>query len=413
MAPSPNDLYKNKIDNLNCCVIIPTYNNEQTVANLITDVLAFTTNIIVINDGSTDSTSEILKSFPDIDSISYLPNKGKGIALRTGFKHAIDKEYRYAITIDSDGQHFADDLPQFIDKIEQEPDSLLIGSRNLNQENMPKKNTFGNKFSNFWFWFQTGISLPDTQSGYRLYPIEKMKGIHYFTSKFEFEIEVMVKAAWHEIKITPVPIKVFYAEKEKRITHFRPFKDFTRISILNTWLVILTLLWYKPIRILKHFTKKNIKKMLHKHFLDSAEPVLNKSIAVAFGVFMGIIPIWGFQFLSALVLAHLMKINKAIVGLAAQISVPPMIPFLLYGSVKTGQWVLGTKTTDTVFTEHLTLDAVKHILYEYFFSGRALQHLYEYLIGSVIFAIIMAILLGGITYVVLKIVGKKVLIKVE
>ena len=145
------EVYRKKIDALNCCVIIPTYNNEQTIANVVNDVLKFTNNIIVVNDGATDKTPEILKQFTNIQIISYSPNRGKGIALRTGIKAALEKNYRYAITIDSDGQHFADDIPVFIDKVEECPDSLLIGARNLNQENMPKKNTFGNKFSNFWF----------------------------------------------------------------------------------------------------------------------------------------------------------------------------------------------------------------------------------------------------------------------
>ncbi len=399
-TPIDKDAYRKKMGALNCCMIIPTYNNEQTLSKVIEDVQAFTNNIIVINDGSTDSTTEILKRFNSIECISYSPNKGKGIALRTGFKRAIDKGYRYAITIDSDGQHFADDLPYFIDKIVQEPDSLIIGSRNLNQENMPKKNTFGNKFSNFWFRFQTGISLPDTQSGYRLYPIEKMKDIHYFTSKFEFEIEVSVKAAWNGLKIIPIPINVFYAEKEKRVTHFRPFKDFTRISILNTYFVILALLWYKPIRFFKNFSKKNSKLFFNKHFLNSSESILRKSTAVGFGVFMGIIPIWGYQFVSALILAHFLKLNKAIVGVAANISVPPMIPFLLYGSLKTGQLVLRKDVTDNIINSSLTIETMK-------------LHLFEYVIGSMIFALIMAILLGLATYFILKMVGKKVLVKLE
>jgi glycosyltransferase involved in cell wall biosynthesis len=393
-------LYSKKIDELKCCVIIPTYNNEQTLANVITDVLTLTNNIIVVNDGSTDSTNEILKSFTSNDQISYSPNRGKGIALRTGIKQAQEKGYRYAITIDSDGQHYADDIPVFIDAIEEEPDSLLIGARNLNQENMPKKNTFGNKFSNFWFHFQTGVSLPDTQSGYRLYPIEKMKGTHYFSSKYEFEIEVMVKAAWRNINVKSVPIKVFYAEEGKRISHFRPGKDFIRISILNTYLVVLSLLWYKPIHFFKNFTKKNIKLFFNKHFLDSSESILKKSIAVSFGVFMGIIPIWGYQFVSALIFAHFLKLNKVIVGVAAQISVPPMIPFLLYGSLKTGQFILGKDMSDNILNHIITLETVK-------------QHLYEYVIGSILFAVLMAILFGLTTYVILKMIGKKVLVKVE
>ena len=401
------ELYREKIDALNCCVIIPTYNNQQTIVQVITDLLQFTNNIIVVNDGATDSTPELIKAFTNIQIISYSPNRGKGIALRTGIKAAQEKGYRYAITIDSDGQHFADDIPTFINKIEEAPDSLLIGARNLNQENMPKKNTFGNKFSNFWFMLFTGINLPDTQSGYRLYPIQKMKGARYFTSKYEFEIEVSVKAAWRGIPILPVPIKVFYAEGDKRISHFRPGKDFTRISLLNAYLFVPALLWYKPIRIIKHLSISNIKAVIKKYFIYTDESVMRKSLGVAFGVFMGIIPIWGFQFVSALVLAHFMKLNKAIVGLAAQISVPPMIPILLFCSLRTGQWLLGRDMSETVETNQLTLETTKQLLREYLFSGKVIQHLYEYLLGSMVFAVIMGFAFGLITFVLLKMFGSR------
>jgi glycosyltransferase involved in cell wall biosynthesis len=365
-------------------------------------VLEYSADVIVVNDGATDSTSEILKGFGNkITLLSYSPNKGKGMALRTGIRHAQEKGFRYAVTIDSDGQHFADDISTFIEKIEEHPDSLIVGARNLNQENMPKKNTFGNKFSNFWFHFQTGINLPDTQSGFRLYPIEKMKGALYFTTKYEFEIEVMVKAAWRGVRVLSVPINVFYAEGDKRITHFRPGKDFTRISILNTYLTILALLWYKPLRIFKGMTIKNIKAFLHKHFLDEKESVMKKSIGVAFGVFMGIVPIWGYQFVSALVLAHFMKLNKAIVGLAAQISVPPMIPFLIFGSLKTGQFVLGNDMK-SIFNEDI--NSVSEI-------WEAMKlHLVEYLVGSVVFAVVMAVVLGIATYIILTIIGRNKLL---
>ncbi|MBN8696756.1 MAG: DUF2062 domain-containing protein [Bacteroidetes bacterium] len=406
MSNVDKELYRNKMSTLKCCVIIPTYNNEKTIVAVINSVLEFTSDVIVVNDGATDSTAELLKQFAkSITILSYLPNKGKGVALRTGIKYAQEKGFRYAITIDSDGQHFADDIPVFIDKIELEPDSLLVGARNLNQENMPKKNTFGNKFSNFWFKLFTHIDLPDTQSGYRLYPIEKMKGSRYFTTKYEFEVEVMVKAAWKGIHVTSVPIRVFYAEGKERVTHFRPGKDFTRISLLNTYLFFLAFLWYKPKFIIQNFTWSNIKKFLSKHFLDANESVLKKSMGVAFGVFMGIIPIWGYQFVSALILAHFLKLNKAIVGLAAQISVPPMIPVLIYGSLKTGQFTLGKDIHESIFNSEI--NSVQEI-------WEAMKlHLVEYLVGSVVFAIVMAIIFGLITFITLKIVGKKVLIKID
>jgi glycosyltransferase involved in cell wall biosynthesis len=377
-----------RIDALKCCVIIPTYNNGQTLGTVIRDVSKYTSHIIIVNDGSTDATPELLKDFPQYDIVSYMPNKGKGMALREGMRYALEKGYAYAITIDSDGQHFADDIPVFIEAIEKEPGALLVGARNLNQENMPRKNTFGNKFSNFWFMLETGISLPDTQSGYRLYPLNKLKGIRYFSSKYEFEIEVMVKAAWKGVKVMPVNIRVFYAEKGKRISHFRPFKDFARISVLNTYLVTLALLWYKPIHLIRHLRMKHIKAFMVKHFLDRQESVIRKSLSVAFGVFMGIIPIWGYQFVSALVLAHFMKLNKAIVGLAANISVPPMIPFLLYGSLKTGQIVLQKESGFNFFKSEITFETIKH-------------EIYTYIVGSFCFAVIMALIFGILTYIVL------------
>ena len=96
------------------CIIIPTYNNEQTLGDVLDSVLVYTSNVIIVNDGSTDSTSNILDCYKTIKVIGYEENVGKGFALRRGFKEACRLGYKYAITIDSDGQHFAEDLPKFI-----------------------------------------------------------------------------------------------------------------------------------------------------------------------------------------------------------------------------------------------------------------------------------------------------------
>lgn len=254
MGPSEvSEMFKQK----NVCVLVPTYNNEQTLAKVLNSVLAYTNQIIVVNDGSTDSTSVVLQQFPQIALVSYAQNKGKGHALRTGFKHAVKLGYDYAITIDSDGQHFADDLGKFLLKLEDYPSAIIIGARNMDQASVPGKSSFGNKFSNFWFWVETGLKMSDTQSGYRLYPVKLIENIQFFTRKFEFEIEVLVISAWRGIKITEVPVRVFYAEKENRVSHFRPFKDFTRISILNTFLVIIAFLYIKPRDFFSGIKKKN------------------------------------------------------------------------------------------------------------------------------------------------------------
>lgn len=378
---------------LNCCVIIPTYNNHKTIKKVITDTLVYTNKIIVVNDGSTDSTPAILKSFEDQITIIHQPkNLGKGRALRTAFKKALELKYRYAITIDSDGQHFPSDLELFLTKIEEQPDSLIIGARDMNSDDIPGGSSFGNKFSNFWFMVETGISLPDTQSGYRLYPIERMKRIRYFTSRFEFEIEVIVKAAWNRIPVLYIPIQVYYAKGEERVTHFKPSRDSTRISFLNIYLVILAFLWYRPLRFIRSLTIANFKIFIRDNFFNKEESTMKKSISVAIGIFFGIVPIWGYQLVTAIAFAYILKLNKAIVIVAANISIPILLPFILFASLKTGELVTGIKSSITI--NNIDMQNIK-------------SNLYVYLMGASVLAVVFSIFMGIVTYVILKLIRNK------
>ena len=377
------------------CVLIPTYNNEATIGKIIDDVASYDLDIIVVNDGSTDNTENILSEKTGIQVISYSPNRGKGIALRTGLKHTAEKGYEYVITIDSDGQHFAKDLPVFINAIKEFPGSLLIGARNMNQESVPGRSSFGNKFSNFWFWVETGIKGPDTQSGYRLYPVQRLKNLKFFSHKFEFEIEVLVKAAWNGIPVRWVPVTVYYAPKETRVSHFRPFRDFTRVGILHTIAVTIALLYIKPRDFFRGIFNKEIRKeFIRRHILRPSESDNLKALSIAFGLFMGIVPIWGFQLAVAIPLAFFFKLNRAMVILAANISIPPMIPLILFLSYRLGAIWMGDDASFLPFSGNLTLEQVK-------------QNITQYLWGSVTLAIIAAITGGIITLTVIKISKRK------
>jgi glycosyltransferase involved in cell wall biosynthesis len=376
-------------ERLKACVIVPTYNNEQTLSSVLTDLLRYTNNIIVVNDGSTDTTYNILQSFNNIEVTGYPVNKGKGYALRYGFKKALEKGYHYAITIDSDGQHFPEDLYKFLDQIEGNPGSLIMGARNMNQSGIPGRSSFGNNFSNFWFKFETGITLSDTQSGYRLYPLLLLKDLHFITRKFEFEIEVLVRAAWADIPIHQVPVKVFYAEKSKRVSHFRPFRDFTRISILNTILVTITLLYIKPRNLFRSIREGRFISHVRKVIWEKEESETKKSLAVGLGVFMGIAPVWGFQMLIALGLAFLLKLNKPLVILAANISIPPMIPFILYASHQMGAIYMGSKAVTISFDQEITYELV-------------MSSMFQYVSGAITLALVAGLSFGLITFAILK-----------
>jgi glycosyltransferase involved in cell wall biosynthesis len=384
-----------KAEVLKVCVIIPTYNNAATLAQVIQDVALYSKHIIVINDGSTDNTVEVVKQFPAVQFITYEQNVGKGWALRAAFRYAIEKGYKYAISIDSDGQHFAKDLPAFINKLEEEPNAVIIGARNMGQASVPGGSSFGNKFSNFWFKVETGITSPDTQSGYRLYPLEPLKKMRFITRKYEFEIEVLVRLAWKGVKVISVPVTVYYAPKEERISHFRPFKDFFRISVLNTVLVLITLLYIKPRDIIRTlFSPKKMKKVLDEHLFNPHHSPQLKAMSVAFGIFMGIVPIWGFQLAVAIFLAILFKLNKPIVIIAANISIPPMIPLIIFLSYKMGAFWMGDQAMQIDFSNAITLASIKH-------------NLIQYIYGSITLAIVAAIVSGLLTFAFLKWSGKK------
>ena len=235
---------------------MPTYNNGGTLRDVVGRVLERCGSVIVVNDGCTDNSVEILASLADrITVVDYGRNRGKGYALKRGFRKAKELGFDYAITIDSDGQHFPEDIPLFLDALEKHPGALIVGSRNLNQENMPGKNTFANKFSNFWFKIQTGINLPDTQTGYRLYPLRHLPCI--FSARYEAELALLVFSAWHGTDLVPVKVNVFYPKAEERVTHFRPFWDFFRISVLNTVLCLVAVVYGWPSRLIhKIFRRK-------------------------------------------------------------------------------------------------------------------------------------------------------------
>lgn len=226
------------------CALIPTYNNAGTIVDVVHRVHKHLHRIIVVVDGSTDATIDLLNGldFP-VDIVSHAKNKGKGAALVSGFRKAIELGYDFALTIDADGQHYPEDIPVLLRAHDIHPQALIVGSRPFTDANMSSKSKFANRFSNFWFALQTTIHLPDTQTGLRLYPLHQLHGLNILTRRYEAELELLVFAAWHNVPLVPVPVRVFYPPKEERVSHFVPARDFTRISILNCLLCIGALLF--------------------------------------------------------------------------------------------------------------------------------------------------------------------------
>lgn len=230
-------------------VIIPTYNNAGTVVDVVERTLQVAHHVMVVVDGSTDDTLVRLESLRHRITIVGLPkNGGKGAALKAGFDKAIELGFEYALTLDADGQHYPEEIPVLVEQLMLHPGSLIVGSRDLREVDIAGKAMFANRFSNFWYCVQTGIRLPDTQTGMRIYPLAKLGHYHWLTSRYESELELLVFSAWRNVPIYPVPIRVFYPPRAERVSHFHPVYDFTRISILNSLLCVLSIVYGYPSR---------------------------------------------------------------------------------------------------------------------------------------------------------------------
>jgi len=230
-------------ENLNSIwCVIPVYNNGKTIRSVALACREVLMNVLVIDDGSTDVDLKTLLSDTDITVVRHPVNQGKGKALLTALDYVAAKSARYMITLDGDGQHKASDLNTFFPLIEYDEDTFVIGCRDFSRPNVPGKSKFGRNFANFWLRVETGVLIGDCQSGFRAYPVKHFLKLRLCGSYYDFETEALARAAWAGLNLRMVEIDVWYPEKDKRISSFRPFIDNLRISIMHSRLVLRRLL---------------------------------------------------------------------------------------------------------------------------------------------------------------------------
>jgi glycosyltransferase involved in cell wall biosynthesis len=210
-------------------VVIPALNEELAIRDVAIDALRHCEKVIVVDDGSSDRTSEVIADLP-LERIRHAMPQGKALALRDGFKRALELGRDGVLTMDGDGQHAAADLPRLLAAAKQYPNHIVIGARLLDKDAQPGKNRFGNQQADFWVSWACGQRIVDTQSGQRYYPravIELALTLPH--NGFVFESEILIEAAARGIRTVSVPIKSSY-EDDRRASHFKPLRDVSRIT---------------------------------------------------------------------------------------------------------------------------------------------------------------------------------------
>ena len=209
-------------------IVIPVYNHGPMVEAVIKQAMKLNIPLIVVDDGSTDSSSDRLKNIDGIQLLQHSKNRGKGAAIMTGFDRASEIA-DWAITIDADGQHHPQDTLNLIRAIPENSRPLVVGMRQgMTGRDVPWTSWFGRKFSNFWVRIAGGPAISDSQSGFRIYPLPESMNLDVKARRFQFEVEILVRAAWANIAVIEAPVSVSYAKGPLRISHFRPFVDFMR-----------------------------------------------------------------------------------------------------------------------------------------------------------------------------------------
>lgn len=370
------------------CIVIPCFNHAETVAAVARAAQAHGP-VLVVDDGSTAP----LPDLPGCTVIRLERNSGKGAALRAGFQKVAELGFTHAITMDADGQHFAEDLPKFLAVAATQPEALVVGVRDFYAAGCPTHRRRSNAVSTFWFRVETGVRLGDTQCGFRCYPVGLTQRLKVRSGRYAFELEFMVRASWVGTPIVAVPVKCTYAGGIRN-SHFRPVKDLVHITNMNIGLVLQS--WLVPLTLRTAWSfgeRRSRGKTIKEFFVEHAHQPGRVACAVGLGLFFGIVPIYGFQMVMAAAAAHRLRLNKAITLLASNISMPPLVPFVVYGAMVLGHWMFTGQMFD-VSPGEIT-------------KGLTLEYLWQWIVGSLALAVVVGALGTIVTYVIAKLWRQK------
>jgi len=206
------------------CVLVPAYEEEARVASTVKRVQEYASNVVVIDDGSSDRTAEVAKEAGAM-VIRHEQNRGKGVALQTGFDHAREQGHELVITLDADGQHDPAAIPEFLRTYEKTGLPVLIGNRMGDRINMPFVRRCTNMFMSWLLSREIGQRVPDTQCGYRLYRCDVIPALSSEATGYAAESEILFHLARGGAKIGEVPLTAIYNDEESKI---HPVRDTIR-----------------------------------------------------------------------------------------------------------------------------------------------------------------------------------------
>jgi glycosyltransferase involved in cell wall biosynthesis len=372
-------------------VVIPVYNHVKTLRSVVQGVLSTGLQLLVVDDGSSDGCLDAVADLP-ITVHRLEVNRGKGGAILAGASLARSAGYEAIITIDADGQHDPAEAGLLLATAATVWPAIVIGARNMATINVPRSSLFGRDFSNFWVRLECGQMLPDTQSGYRLYPVEFLTGVRFISRRYTFEIEALVRGSWAGLPILSVPVSVYYPPGDERISHFHKFSDNLRLSCLHSWLVTRSLLPWPHRRLYNLGEKKGrLPSVIHPVLFFKAlsrehSTAGELAAAVWVGIFLGALPIIPFGIAAIVYASHKLHLNKLASVAASNICCAPFVPLLC---IELGHYLMyGRFWYD--FNRQTLVNEIHH-------------RIWEWLLGALLIGPLLGAVAGLITYLMVRV----------
>ena len=367
-------------------MVIPLYNHGATLRDVVVKALEAGWPVLVVDDGSTDGGAATVVDL-DCQVVSLGENRGKGAAIVAGAAEAEKQGYDAIITVDADGQLDPAEAHLLAAEAQENWPSIVIGARKMDRDSAPGASIFGRAFSNFWVRLECGRNLADTQSGFRLYPVSCLLQLPMRRRRYDFEVEVLVRAAWAGIPIFSTPVSVYYPKGDERITHFHQVKDNFRLTLLHTGLVIRSLvpwphqrLFPKPPREEEAVWVLHPVKLVKRLCKEHSSP-LALAAAVWMGFFLGALPLIAVHTVVIIYVTRRLHLNTLAAVGASQFCCPPVVPVLciLTGNfMRTGNFFMEISRETIILQIH--------------------ERLWEWLLGSMVVGPVLGLIGGGITY---------------
>ncbi len=330
--------------------VAPTYNNAATLRAVLDGVAAQGFTAIVVDDGSTDATAQVLGSW-DGDTVRHAVNRGKAHALRTGFARAAELGYTHALTIDTDGQHDPADLPIVATLCRENPDAIIVGARPRCAA-YPRRSWWGRAASNALVRAIGGVAVSDSQSGLRAYPLAVVERLGSRTSRYAFETEVLARAGWANVPVVETPIRCIYEVPAGRVSHFRPWRDSASAAVMHAGMLTRSL-WPASPRKLSPTTDDTTTGTAWERTVRWVNPFRTWRLirrgdaqrerlaaSVGWGAFMCFQPYFGMKTVMCLGLAKALRLQPLVVIGTSSLCTPPIGPVLWAMSITVGHWAL-------------------------------------------------------------------------